>query len=254
MLIVFLSLFSFSLLAAPQNLEVWFISQDKKTVLLDKIKEPLLFSSPMVSRACEPIGDYCFDPQYGLYKPENEWEPVSVGKSKEENSLAPTGFDRNLIDCDKKNGFDIFCGKAKPITSVAKEDLELWIDTSGSMREFDFTDEHGGCYRKSLVTRLDAQCSFGKKLNVMMFDTSIKQVGSFDSLCLNVGLNSTTRMIDWIERSEVKNLVIITDLNEYTKEFADFLEIKKAKLRGEEGDFFARSLLDEVPTLVRMCK
>lgn len=246
-------LLSSSLQAAPKYIEVWFLSIDKKTTLMERIKESPLYFKPMVSRQCEPVGDFCFDPQYGLYKPDNEWEAVSFGESKAEGQLKPTGFDRDLLDCDQKNGFDIFCGKA---SAVKKEEhqLEVWIDTSGSMREFDFTDEHGGCYRKSLITRVDAQCALGKKLNVMMFDTSIKQVGSLDSLCINNGLNSTTRLIDWIERSEAKSLVIITDLNEYTKELADFLASKNAKLKGEKGDLFPRALLEEVSGLVRMCK
>lgn len=254
MIVLLFTLLSFSLLAAPQNLEVWFIAQDKKTVLHQEIDEKILISRPMVSRPCEPVGDYCFDPQYGLYKPDNEWQAVSIDKESESSSpQVLQGFDRDLINCDQKNGFDIFCGKASS-EKVIKQDLEVWIDTSGSMREFDFTDEHGGCYRKSFITRLDAQCPFTKKLNVMMFDTSIKQIGNFDSLCLNQGLNSTKRMMDWIERSEVKTLIMITDINEYTKEFADFLLLKGAKLKGEKGDFHSRSLLGEVSTLVRACK
>lgn len=251
--VILFLLFSFSLWAAPKHIEVWFLSADKKSTVLNQVRDTYFSFKPTVSRQCEPVGDYCFDPQYGLYKPDNEWEAVSFGDSKIEGRLKPTGFDRDLIDCDKKNGFDIFCGKARAEKKDLYE-LEVWIDTSGSMREFDFTDEHGGCYRKSLITRLDSQCAMGRKLNVMMFDTSIKQVGSIDTLCINNGLNSTARLIDWIERSEAKSLVIVTDLNEYTKELADFLETKNAKLKGEKGDLTARALLDEVSTLVRMCK
>lgn len=253
MFLILFFLASFQLSAAPQNIEVWFLSQDKKTALLRQIENPLIYSKPTVSRQCEPVGDYCFDPQFGLYKPENEWEAVSLGNSKEEGNLAPEGFDRDLIDCDTKNSFDIFCGMAKK-EKVVKKNLEIWIDTSGSMKEFDFTDEHGGCYRKSLLTRLDTKCPLGRQLNVMVFDTSIKQIGTLDSLCHNNGLNSLSRMTDWIERSEVKNLIIITDINEYTKEFSDYLALKNAKIKGAKGDLFARSLLDEVSSLVRMCK
>ncbi|MFA7614412.1 MAG: hypothetical protein WCY48_09265 [Candidatus Caldatribacteriota bacterium] len=253
MLHILLLLICTPLLAAPQSLEVWFLSQDKKTAVIKQTEDHFIFSLPTVSRQCDPVGDYCFDPQYGLYKPDNEWEAVHLDDTDKLPGIAPTGFDRDLIDCDKKNGFDIFCGKASPVKAPQFE-LEVWIDTSGSMREFDFTDEHGGCYRKSLITRLDDQCRFGKKLNVIMFDTSIKEVGSFDSLCINNGLNSTARMIDWIERSDAKKVVIITDINEYTKEFSDYLSTKNAKLRGEKGDLSARSLLSEVSTLARMCK
>lgn len=253
MLYIWLLLFSTSLLAVPQNLEVWFIAHEKKSALLDIIKEPMRTSPTLVSRQCEPMGDYCFDPQYGLYRPDNEWEAVRFEEKEDKPQVQPTGFDRDLIDCDKKNGFDIFCGKATAVKAPNYQ-LEVWVDTSGSMREYDFTDEHGGCYRKSFITRLDDACPFGKKLNVMMFDTSIKQVGAFDTLCMNVGLNSTARIIDWIERSDAKNLIILTDINEYTKEFTDYLLSKNGKLKGEKGDLTVRTLLSEVDTLARMCK
>lgn len=255
MLSVFLFLFSLMTSAAPAHLEVWFLSTEKKSALNELIDERIRFSHKMVERQCEKVGDYCFDPQYGLYRPESEWEAVPLKQTGIEGKELPkTGFDRNLIDCDKSNAFDIFCGKARAQAAAPKMDLEVWIDTSSSMREMDFTDEHGSCFRKSFMTRLDSECSFGKKLNIMIFDSSIKQLGSFDSLCINSGLNSTARMIDWIERSEVKNLILVTDINEYTKEFADFLTIKNAKMRGEKGEFSARSLLEEVSHLAKMCK
>lgn len=254
MLTLLFLLISLTTFAAPEHLEVWFLSVEKKSALNELLKERIPFSQKVAERQCEKVGDYCFDPQYGLYKPENEWEAVPLKNSGSEvKELPKTGFDRNLIECDKSSAFDIFCGKARA-EAVSKVNLEVWIDTSSSMREMDFTDEHGSCYRKSFMSRLDSECAFGKKLNIMIFDSSIKQLGSFDSLCINSGLNSTTRMIDWIERSEVKNLILVTDINEYTKEFSDFLTLKNAKMRGEKGELSARSLLEEVSALARMCK
>ena len=161
--------------------------------------------------------------------------------------------DRELINCDPKNYFDIFCGKARK-EAQANYKLDLWIDTSSSMREMDFSDKEGGCYRKSLMKRLDESCPFNQKVNVMMYDTSIKQAGSIDSLCNNQGLNDSKRLIDWIERSDAKKLVIITDIYELNVAFADYIESKNGKIRGDKDPIVAAQLLDMVDDLARSCR
>jgi hypothetical protein len=122
------------------------------------------------------------------------------------------------------------------------------------MREMDFSDKEGGCFRKSMLKRLDASCPFNQKVNVMMFDTSIKQAGSMESLCTNQGLNDSKRMIDWIERSDAKKLVIITDIYEFHKDFADYIESKHGKFRGDKDPIVAAELLDMVDDLARSCR
>ena len=87
-----------------------------------------------------------------------------------------------------------------------------------------------------------------------MFDTSIKQAGSMDSLCTNQGLNDSKRMIDWIERSDAKKLVIITDIYEFHKDFADYIESKHGKFRGDKDPIVAAELLDMVDDLARSCR
>lgn len=162
-------------------------------------------------------------------------------------------LDRNLIDCDKSNFFDVFCGKAKAEKEkVAK--LEIWVDTSSSMKEFDYSDENGGCYRKSLLTRLDKTCGFNEKVSVMQFDTSLKEAGTMESLCNNRGLNDYKRMIDWIERSEAKKLVIITDIYELQKDFADYIHSKNGKIIGDRNPLTAKALLDKVDELAKVCR
>lgn len=245
------------MLAAPKELEVWFLSNAKISELQELLNRPSYRLAPVTAKLeCQEMGDYCFDPQYGLYKKDDASGEVDAGKiSEDKGPKIPSGrsLDRDLINCDGANYFDIFCGKAQ---APAKQEIkfDLWIDTSSSMKEFDFSDEQGGCFRKSLVSRLDQSCGFNQKVNVMMFDTSIKQAGSMDQLCQNQGLNDYKRLIDWIERSEAKKLVVITDIYEFHKDVADYIEKKNGKLRGDKDALTAKQMLDLVDELAKGCK
>ncbi|MCM2351667.1 MAG: hypothetical protein NDI69_16740 [Bacteriovoracaceae bacterium] len=252
-----LTLISIQVYAAPKELEVWFLSNAKVTQLHHLLNRPqYVYRAPVAKLECQEMGDYCFDPQYGLYKKDDAGVEVDAGKiSEDKGPSIPSGqsLDRELINCDKANFFDVFCGKAKAqVKSETK--LDLWVDTSSSMKEFDYSDKEGGCYRKSLVTRLDETCGFNQKVNVMMFDTSIKQAGSIDQMCSNQGLNDYKRLMDWIERSDAKKLVVITDIYEFHKEFSDFVESKNGKLRGDKDAMTAKQMLDLVDDLAKSCK
>lgn len=255
---IFLLLFSLTAIAAPKEVEVWFLSNAKTAQLEELLNRPhLKFRSPTAELQCEPMGDYCFDPQYGLYKKDDAgFEVVETNKlNKKDGPGIPSGksVERDLINCDPKNYFDVFCGKARKETQ-AQANLDLWIDTSSSMREFDYSDKEGGCFRKSLVKRLDDSCGFNQKMNVMMFDTSIKEAGSMDQLCNNQGLNDYKRLMDWIERSNAKKLIVITDIYEFHKEFADFIEGLNGKFRGDKDPLTAKQMLDLVDQLAKSCK
>lgn len=246
--------------AGPGTLEVWFLSAHKKAEVQKMIQDRPFVLRPMTAELqCQEMGDLCFDPQYGLYKKDDAGLAVDATKIEKESGKAPgipaaKSVERELIDCDPKNYFDIFCGKAKKEAKAANYKLDLWIDVSSSMREMDFSDKEGGCFRKSMLNRLDTTCGFNQKVNVMMFDTTIKQAGTIDSVCANIGLNDTKRMIDWIERSDAKRLVIITDISEFTKEFADYIESKHGKFKGEKDPLVASQLLDLVDDLSRTCR
>jgi len=249
-------IFIHSAFATPQSIEVWFISAHKKAEVQQMINEkPYILKSMRTELQCQEMGDFCFDPQFGLYKKDDiTGDAVAPVINESAPSIpAANSIDRDLINCDPKNYFDIYCGKARK-EAQAKSKLDLWIDTSSSMREMDFSDKEGNCNRKSLVKRLDNSCPFNKTVNVMMYDTSIKQAGSMDSLCNNSGLNDTKRLIDWIERSEAKKLVIITDIYEFNKEFADYIESKNGKFRGDKDPMIASQLLDMVDDLAKSCR
>lgn len=258
--ILALVLFSVSVFAAPREIEVWFISNHKVAELQKYLDRPQYIYRPQTAElACQEMGDYCFDPQFGLYKRDlvqvDDVEKADAGKVVTEGPSIPPAktIERELIDCDPKNYFDIFCGKAQK-QAQGKSKLDLWVDTSSSMREFDYMEKDGSCNRKSLVQSLDKSCGFGKNLNVMMFDTSIKQAGAMDSLCNNQGLNEYKKLIDWIERSDAPKLVVITDIYEFHKEFSDYIESKHGKLRGDKEPLTAKQMLDLADSLAKSCR
>lgn len=252
-----LMLFTMNVFAAPKEIEVWFLSNNKVSLLNDLLNRPqYIYQKHTAELQCQEMGDYCFDPQYGLYKKDDSSaEMVEIEKIQKNGPVIPfsKSIDRDLINCDANNYFDIFCGKAKKQAQQTIK-LDLWVDTSSSMREFDFTDGHGNCFRKSLVKKLDDDCGFNQKVNVMMFDTSIKQAGSMDQLCLNQGLNDYKRVMDWVKRSDAHKLVIITDIYEFHREFSDFIESHHGKLRGDKDPLTAKQMLGLADDLAKSCK
>lgn len=258
MIRVLFLLLSFSVMAAPRDIEVWFVSNSKTALLNDLLSRPqYVYRAPTAELQCQQMGDFCFDPQYGLYKRDDAAHEVVETKKIETDGPeipAAKSIERELIDCDPKNYFDVFCGKAKKEAQAAASKLDVWIDTSSSMREFDFTEKDGSCHRKSFMKVLDNACGFNQKVNVMMYDTTIKQAGSMDQLCNNQGLNDYKRLMDWIERSDAKKLVIITDLYELQKEFSDYIESKHGKLRGDKDPLTAKQIVDLADDLAKSCK
>jgi hypothetical protein len=254
-----LLILSLSAMAAPGSIEVWFLSNAKVTEVQKLLDRPqYVYYKKTAELQCQEMGDFCFDPQYGLYKKGDIESEVKDEEGQIEKVKAPSiptakSVDRDLINCDPNNYFDIFCGKARK-ESKSDPKLDLWIDTSSSMKEFDFINSSGGCYRKSLVKRLDETCGFNQKVNVMMFDTTIKQAGTMDSLCNNQGLNDYKKLMDWIERSTAKKLVIITDIYEFHKDFADYIESKHGKFRGDKDPLRAGDLMNLVDELEKTCR
>lgn len=255
--ILFAAFFSVSVMAAPKEIEVWFLSHAKTAALENFLNQSDYTSRlPVAELQCQEMGEYCFDPQFGLYKKSDAGEElVETSRIESDSRGIPSAksVERDLINCDPKNYFDVFCGKAGKEKKV-QANLEVWIDTSSSMREFDYLQKDGSCYRKSFMKALDSSCGFNQKVNVMMFDTSIKQAGSMDQLCNNQGLNDVKRLIDWIERSEAKKLIIITDIYEFHKEFSDYIESKHGKFRGDKDPLTAKDLTDLAGELAKSCK
>ncbi len=242
-------------MAAPLEIEVYFLTPPA-AAQWERYLAPRL-NGMRVAQACEPVGDYCLDPVIGLY-PRNGKAPEEKEPKFEIDEGLPqlptsTSVDRSLVNCDAKYAFDIFCGEARPEKKVgAASGLEVWVDTSSSMRGIDPGDGKGSCQRAAFLESLLAAC--GKKRPVLKgFDTSIRNIDAASS-CVSQGLNDAKRMIEWMEESTAKKLIFITDVYEYQAELSQYLESKHAKLHGDRGTFPASKMMDMVVELAKACE
>ncbi|EQC46919.1 hypothetical protein M900_2545 [Bacteriovorax sp. Seq25_V] len=193
----------------------------------------------------------CFHPQLGFVEDEKDFKKKAEEKKIDVKLKTINSLDTNMIDCKEGNFFDIFCGKAKPITKREDVDMEIWIDTSSSLRNFDWDGDPMHCKRRSFVERLRNSCA----LEVKVFDTSIKQMGDLSSLCVTYGLNDQKRFIRWIEESTVDRLIIVTDIDEASTMVRDYLFKIGGKLHGADyGDFDGERLVNYVSTLETSCQ
>lgn len=242
--------------ATPQEIEVWFLSAPS-TTQFEREAFAIPASKERWVQSCEPIGDYCFDPVIGLYsktgKVEDREEKFAIDEGLPQLPTA-TSVDRKMVNCDAKYAFDLFCGKASPEKrEVSASDLEIWIDTSSSLRAIDPVSKDGRCQRLEFVEKLQTNCAKKTPL-IKVYDTQLRSLGDLQGLCNSQGMNNTKKLIDWLEASVAKKVVVITDVYEYQTEFAQYLESKKAMLRGDRGIYPATELVKKVDALAKACQ
>jgi hypothetical protein len=219
---------------------------------------------PLRNMECVPMGDGCFHPQLGYLdkipgalKGRNGTGINKRKKKKEEVENDPfkqntfNSDDISLVECQEGRYFDIFCGKErKPIEAAG---LEVWIDTSSSLRNIDYSSEKNYCERRFFVSKLKNDCKAGVAFSV--FDTARKSLGSYDTLCDYVGSNNGPRMVSWIEANSSKHLVIITDVDEYHGAFREYLEKTNAIIHGiGVRQITAKDLGKFIPKISKSCK
>lgn len=173
------------------------------------------------------MGDGCFHPQLGLIPREG---------AKEEKPIAPKEIELktfnshavNMIDCKDDYYFDVFCGKAKGVAKLS--DLEVWVDTSGSMKNVDYSSNPEFCERRRWVSTLESQCPGA--FSYYLFDTSKKLMGTKENLCVSRGLNDGKRLVRWLKNSSAKEVWILTDVDEYNNEFREYIDTIGATIHG----------------------
>jgi len=242
--------------ANPQKMEMIFLSPAKVSMMLDILKkyDQFKFSYPVAQadmEKCVPMGDGCFHPQLGYI--ENK-SPTIETPSLEERKLELKTFnaiETSLVNCDKNNYFDIFCGKERP--NSPPSELEIWFDVSSSLKTVDYNKDPERCDRRTFMEKIMLACK--SKVSVSVYNTSIKQIGDHASACLAYGTNDQGKLLRWMKDSKAKHLLIVTDIDEMSAEMREFLESTGAKMIGDGVKAFtSNDLVDYAKEFIKMCK
>lgn len=249
--------------ALPKRFEVWFLSIDKVS-WLDGVLKSQSRSDKLVQQAlqCQQMGEYCFDPQVGLYKRaeegkvQEELDLSTIENNKKYDFLEPhTGLDRQMIDCDKAQFFDIFCGKQQKKMKEGKSKLEVWVDVSSTMKQVDFNGFDNECSRERFLKDLNATCPMNQKMKVYYFEEFRKEAGSFDRVCLSGGLNNMKRIIQNLNSSKAENVIIITDIFEAEEGFINAIEASgRGIIRGLKEPFYAKDMKAQLKSVRKLCQ
>lgn len=246
--LLFISINAWSM---PKHLEVWFLGIDQQASLT---KENLYAQSGL---QCQQVGEYCFDPHVGLYKKTDEvfknFDHSIVENNQKYDFLEPPkSVDRNLITCEKGNLFDIFCGEAKK-KSVSTAKLEVWIDTSSTMKQIDQGKSTTSCKRKYFAEHMALACPKLGKVKYYSFKENKKEISNFNYLCDNSGLNSTKNLIRDIKASKVERLIVITDIFEAFEDLVHFVEMNGGIIKGMDKPMYAHQMKDEIKRISKSC-
>ncbi len=198
---------------------------------------------------CMPMGDGCFHPQYGYMEKKSVTSPTLL---KEEDIKLKTfnAVEANMINCDKENYFDIFCGKEK--NTISNSEIEIWFDISSSLRAVDYSKDDSFCNRRSFMTKVMDDCK--NKVNISVYNTALKQVGDHSSVCMSYGTNDEKKLLQWMKDSQAKLLIIITDIDEMSRAMRDFLEENGAKFIGDGvKPFTSTDLIDYAKDISKQC-
>ncbi len=258
-----LCIFSIRAWATPQKIEMIFLSPQKVTELLELIEKKThpekIFNRTVLNEPdltnCVPMGDGCFDPQLGYIekKPEitNHQPVLAVPKDPELQLKTFSAIDTSLVNCDKGNYFDIFCGKEKPREKPSE--IEIWFDVSSSLRNVDYNKENDQCNRRVFAKKVLENCK--DKIKFSIFNTALKEAGELSSVCLANGTNDEAKLLQWMKDSEAKVLIIVTDIDEMSTAMKDYLSDRGAKMVGDGVKAFTSTdLINYANDIGKTCK
>lgn len=255
--------------STPKSIEVWFLSIDKtgfiESILDEKILAPFVTQS---SLQCQQMGDYCFDPQVGLYKKDNNQNENSaetihtvdsseLEKNNKYEFLAPhRGVEREMIECDENsNFFDIFCGKDQKRKVQNNSKFEIWVDVSSTMKQVDFDGFEKQCHRERFLKSLSNSCKTFGGVNIFFFEEFRKQAGMLDRVCMSSGLNEMKNIIRDLKQSKADHVLIITDIFEAQESFIDAIEnLGVSSFKGLKTPFYAINMKENLKRLEKFCR
>ena len=247
--------------ATPLKIEMIFLSPLKVSMILEQLD---IMNAVKLSKKytlmdrdnCVPMGDGCFHPQLGYLEkaPSAPPDANKIAERNEEKAIELKNFnalETNMISCDKNNYFDIFCGKER--ANSAPAEIEVWFDISSSLKTVDYNKDPDHCARRTFLEKIQQACK--TKVNVSVYNTSLKQSGENSSVCMSYGTNDQARLLRWMKDSKAKHLLIVTDIDEMSAEMRSFLESNGAKMIGDGVKAFtANDLIDYAKEFTKMCK
>ncbi|MEI8347085.1 MAG: hypothetical protein WCG27_06440, partial [Pseudomonadota bacterium] len=226
--------------AEPDKVEFWFLKEEQiqaAITFLEKKSPIFSFSPPLAENSndenCVPMGEGCFNPQTGFIpKKVTVLKDVPADHGQAEPQVKTfNAIETDLISCDKNYYFDIFCGQSteeRGPAEVKRANLEVWIDTTDSLRLKDY-DPNSNCYRRKFVEALQKQCD-GAVSTLSYNNFSLKETTEPSDFCINYGQNDGEKLEKWVKdrmeewKKEPKvphHLVVITDLEEQNDKTLD---------------------------------
>ncbi len=159
----------------------------------------------------------------------------------------------DILYCDESSHYSLFCSPRKEKEKeVVRANLAIWIDTSASMKNVDFSQS---CFRGKMVKRWLTRLERESVLDLRSYDSQWRfsqrqQAGHFTEnnisslFCQNYGGNNKDYLMRSIEEFQGEKLIIVTDISEYTLDFASFLEKNLAEIKGVgvNNNFYAHDL------------
>lgn len=252
------------LFASPKNIEVIFLSPQKISQLLKLIEKnkktnsiALIALDDQIKEHCIPMGEGCFDPQLGYREKKLESikpDPLKMAIPKDPELQLKTfnAAEVSMISCDHGNYFDIYCGKEKE-SAAPTDGVEIWFDISSSLRTVDYSKDPDHCNRRTFMTKVMEGCK--GKVRISIYNTSLKEIGDFSSVCMTYGTNDDSKLIKWMKNSSAKTLLVITDIDEVSRNMRDFLEERGAKIIGDGvKPFNSTDLINYANDFIKTCK
>ncbi len=244
--------------ATPRKIEMIFLSPQKVSMIIELLdKYDVMKRSVNLAQNdmenCVPMGEGCFHPQYGYIEKQVETpkNDPSVLEDKKFELKTFNAIETSLINCDKNNYFDIFCGKTS--ADAPPSEIEIWFDISSSLRTVDYNKDADQCARRTFMEKVMAACK--SKVNVSVYNTSIKQIGDHSTACMAYGTNNQSKLLSWMKDSKARQLLLVTDIDEMSVEMRDFLESNGAKMTGDGVKAFtSKDLIEYASEFSKLCK
>jgi hypothetical protein len=242
-------------MATPQKIEMIFLSPQKVSMIIELLDQ---YQNIKHSQAiaqndmenCTPMGDGCFHPQYGFI-PKEEKKSPALSEDKKLEFKTFNAIETSLVNCDKDNYFDIFCGKTRAATAFSE--IEIWFDISSSLKTVDYNKDPEQCARRSFMEKVAQSCK--GRIRASVYNTAIKEVGDHSGVCEAYGTNDQSRLIKWIKDSKARHLLVVTDIDEMSTEMRDLLESNGAKMTGDGVKAFTSSdLVEYAKDFSKLCK